>query len=132
MKTSKFGLHYFKKALILNLLGYDIMLDANFKPHLLEVNGRPSIYDEVLDNAVNKPMVEEMFRVVGYHVPKVAAMGNNLFPLSKMFKVKPNLAKNMVYENKFYTKRLNEEDLIKQAIFKEKCERGDWLGDWPN
>lgn len=44
------------------ILGYDVMLDATFCPHLLEVNSRPSVYQELLDEAINQPMVEEIFR----------------------------------------------------------------------
>ena len=54
---TRFGLklhmsHYYDKILSLKryncykLLGYDIMLDSTFRPHLLEVNSRPSVYQE--------------------------------------------------------------------------------------
>ena len=39
------------------------------KPHLLEVNSRPSIYTEPLDLAVNGPLVKELFSIVGFHLP---------------------------------------------------------------
>ena len=55
-----------------NLQGYDILLDDALHPHLLEINNRPSIFTKPVDMAVNKPMVEEMFRLVGYHLPPSA------------------------------------------------------------
>ena len=55
-----------------NLQGYDILLDDALHPHLLEINNRPSIFTKPVDMAVNKPMVEEIFRLVGYHLPPSA------------------------------------------------------------
>ena len=49
--------------------GYDVLLDCHMRPHLLEVNSRPSIYTEPLDLAVNAPLVRELFSLVGFHLP---------------------------------------------------------------
>ena len=63
-----------------------MLLDSHLQAHLLEVNSRPSIYTDVcnngllhlsrnvqvLDMAVNGPLVQEMFQVVGYHLPQEA------------------------------------------------------------
>ena len=49
--------------------GYDVLLDCHMRPHLLEVNSRPSIYTEPLDLAVNAPLVKELFSIVGFHLP---------------------------------------------------------------
>ena len=58
------------KILKLTILsGYDVLLDCHMKPHLLEVNSRPSIYTEPLDLAVNAPLVQELFSIVGFHLP---------------------------------------------------------------
>ena len=115
-----------RKYIINILLGYDVMLDSTFKPHLLEVNAQPSIYNELLDRSVNEPMVQEMFRVVGYHIPRNAAMGENLNRLSQIFNVSPKKVKNMLFESRFYNKTLNEEDRQKQSIFNRKGDR-EWL-----
>jgi tubulin polyglutamylase TTLL4 len=48
------------------------MLDSDLRPHLLEVNTKPQLLPQPLDTAVNKPMVEEMFRLVGFHLPPAA------------------------------------------------------------
>ena len=49
--------------------GYDVLLDCHMRPHLLEVNSRPSIYTEPVDLAVNAPLVRELFSLVGFHLP---------------------------------------------------------------
>ena len=47
------------------LFGFDIFLDADLKPWLLEVNNIPSIHINTIDAFVNRPMVAEMFNIVG-------------------------------------------------------------------
>jgi len=51
------------------LFGYDIMLDNQCHPKLIEINSRPAALSDKLDSFVNRPMVGEMFRIVGYHIP---------------------------------------------------------------
>ena len=51
------------------LLGFDLLLDSNLKVHVIEVNARPQLLDDLVDRAVNRPMIYEMFRIVGYHLP---------------------------------------------------------------
>ena len=47
------------------LFGFDIFLDADLKPWLLEVNNIPSLHINTIDAFVNRPMVAEMFNIVG-------------------------------------------------------------------
>ena len=53
------------------LWGFDVMYDDKLKPWLLEVNNIPSLHINTLDAYVNRPLVAEMFNIVGLHVPKV-------------------------------------------------------------
>ena len=50
-----------------------MMIDNDLKVHMLEVNGRPQLQSAVLDKAVNRPMLGEMLKIVGFHIPKNAA-----------------------------------------------------------
>jgi tubulin polyglutamylase TTLL4 len=52
------------------LFGFDIILDSDLKPWLLEVNISPSLHSSSpLDLAVKGPMIKELFNIVGYHLP---------------------------------------------------------------
>ena len=53
------------------LWGFDVMYDDKLKPWLLEVNNIPSLHINTLDAYVNRPLVAEMFNIVGLHIPKV-------------------------------------------------------------
>jgi len=54
------------------IFGYDILLDSSRNPHLIEINSRPAALSDKLDAFVNRPMVGEMFKIVGYHIPPAA------------------------------------------------------------
>jgi len=105
------------------LLGYDVMLDSALNPHLLEVNTRPSVYMEQLDEAVNQPMVQEMFRLVGYHIPADV----DVDPIKKIINITQTTTNNLVFDDGVYRKILSGKDLDKQFNFDKIKVRDDWV-----
>ena len=99
------------------------MLDSTLNPHLLEVNTRPSVYMELLDEAVNQPMVQEMFRVVGYHLPEDV----DVEAICKMLNITKQTTRHFVFDDGVYRKILSRKDLDKQMIFDKIKERDDWV-----
>lgn len=52
------------------LLGFDIMLDSEYKPWLIEVNISPSLRsDSPLDSSVKSQLIKDMLNIVGYQIP---------------------------------------------------------------
>lgn len=52
------------------LFGFDILLDANLKPWLLEVNISPSLHStSSLDLSVKGPLIRDVFNMARFHVP---------------------------------------------------------------
>eukprot|EP00096_Caligus_rogercresseyi_P013083 TRINITY_DN5740_c0_g1_i1.p1 TRINITY_DN5740_c0_g1~~TRINITY_DN5740_c0_g1_i1.p1 ORF type:complete len:274 (-),score=42.48 TRINITY_DN5740_c0_g1_i1:1082-1903(-) len=54
------------------ILGLDILIDGDLNPHLIEVNSRPALLNDEVDKQVNRPMMDELIRIVGFHVPAVS------------------------------------------------------------
>jgi len=52
------------------LLGFDIMLDENLKPWVLEVNTDPWLFADPIDIDLKSAMIAEMFNIVGFHIPQ--------------------------------------------------------------
>ena len=53
------------------ILGFDIMIDRNFKPWLIEVNQSPSFAtDSPLDYKVKKAVLTDTFRMLNCSVSK--------------------------------------------------------------
>ena len=117
------------------LLGYDMMIDNDLKVHVLEVNGRPQLQSAVLDKAVNRPMLAEILKIVGFHIPKTYPSPRQFiadkFNLGPEYGSKGNSMKHPVnYEFMIYTRVNLEEDNLKQAknIFKDAaCDRDAYL-----
>ena len=56
------------------LFGYDILLDSNLKPWLIEINLSPSLaYDSPLDLKIKANVVKDTFNLIGVQKPGVAA-----------------------------------------------------------
>ncbi|KAA3678226.1 tubulin polyglutamylase TTLL4 [Paragonimus westermani] len=62
--------HCRRRACVHELFGFDILLDENMKPWLLEVNVSPSLHTNTsLDNDVKSEVVTDMFNVAGFRLP---------------------------------------------------------------
>jgi len=61
-----------------NLLGLDIFIDTDYKPHLLEVNTIPSLFinktTEELDLRLKGPIVAETLNICGHHISSGTAV----------------------------------------------------------
>ena len=80
----------------------------------------------VLENqAVNEPMVQEMFRLVGYHIPTNA----ELEPMCQMLNIPLEKAKTLLYKDGVYRKILSKKCLEKQFKFDKIKERGNWIDE---
>lgn len=52
------------------LFGFDVLLDSELKPWLIEVNISPSLHStSPLDLEVKSPLATEVFNIARYHVP---------------------------------------------------------------
>lgn len=53
------------------LFGFDIILDKNLHPWLLEVNISPSLHTKsMLDTNIKGPLVRDMFNIAGFEIPE--------------------------------------------------------------
>uniref|UniRef100_A0A3Q3X3N6 Uncharacterized protein n=1 Tax=Mola mola TaxID=94237 RepID=A0A3Q3X3N6_MOLML len=53
------------------LFGFDIMLDENLKPWILEVNISPSLHSNTaLDVSIKGQMVKDLLNLAGFHIPQ--------------------------------------------------------------
>lgn len=59
-----------RRGCVHELFGFDVLLDENLKPWLLEVNVSPSLHtNSNLDNEVKTEVVTDMFNVAGFRLP---------------------------------------------------------------
>ncbi|CAH8827517.1 unnamed protein product [Trichobilharzia szidati] len=59
-----------RRASVYELFGFDIILDADLKPWLLEVNVSPSLHTNTqLDDEVKTSVVKDMFNLCGFQLP---------------------------------------------------------------
>jgi len=109
------------------LLGYDVLLDRNLNPHLIEVNSIPSLAakPDTIDSYVKNPLVSEMFNIAGFHIPKQIAFKHGAAILDKLAWQHPAL-KPLGHDKRLYTKLLNEEDVEKQESYLD-CDREEYL-----
>ena len=55
-----------------NLLGLDIFIDTELRPHLLEVNTIPSLFinaiSKEIDTRLKAPLIAETLNICGHHI----------------------------------------------------------------
>uniref|UniRef100_A0A6G1SA67 Tubulin polyglutamylase TTLL4 n=1 Tax=Aceria tosichella TaxID=561515 RepID=A0A6G1SA67_9ACAR len=99
------------------LFGFDIILDENFKPWILEVNITPSLKSESnLDTSVKFRVIRDMFNLVGYHLPPPPADQPN--PMTQYENCR------LFFDKRLYTESLTKQDKLKhlkyQKLFKQE------------
>lgn len=97
------------------LFGFDIILDENFKPWILEVNITPSLKSESnLDTSVKFRVIKDMFNLVGYHLPPPPVEQPN--PMASHGECR------LFFDERLYKEMLTKQDKIKhqkyQRLFK--------------
>lgn len=94
------------------LFGFDIILDQEFKPWILEVNITPSLKSESdVDKNVKYKVIRDMFNLVGYNLPPLAPEEQARlagFSDCKLF-----------FDRELYTESLSRRDKMKQQKFQE-------------
>jgi len=105
------------------LFGYDIMLDDHLQPHLIEINSRPAAHSDPLDAFVNRPMVREIFDIVGYHVPASALSTPTRKDIAcKLLGMKVETTSSRLgYNPSIYSRTLDTEDIKKQNLYPRRC-----------
>lgn len=105
------------------LLGFDVLLDENAKPWLLEVNVSPSLQTpSALDTAVKGPLVRDVLNIVGYQVPANlpgAALSRLAAKYSELG------ATHFCQDFRVHDKELSKMERIKQARYSRERDRRD-------
>ncbi|XP_043263469.1 tubulin polyglutamylase TTLL4-like [Colletes gigas] len=104
------------------LLGFDVILDGEFRPWLLEVNVFPSMEtDTTLCGIVKGQLVEDFLNLVGYHVPDLLSE-EELRVLNGIYE-----EKNICFQGQIYSWGLTWEDGKKQYKFRKMAIRELYL-----
>lgn len=106
------------------LYGFDILLDEDYKPWLLEVNTLPSLHtDSYLDVAIKAPLIRNVFNIAGYQLPE------NMTIFQERQLVKEYHCERMRQDKRIYSTTLSSEEIRKQKQFLKSKERVDYVFD---
>ncbi len=107
------------------LFGFDVLLDADFKPWLIEVNISPSLHSSSpLDLDVKSPLATEVFNIVRYHIPNKLPQRAQRQLLQKMGL--EDLEAPLCFDPRVYTRDVSKADRAKQNRIMDSLGDGDW------
>ena len=90
------------------------------------MNNIPSIHINTIDAFVNRPMVAEMFNIVGFHIPKVIAAKHQKAIEDKL-KISRS-EQSLGHDHRVYSRKRNKEDIAKTDQFaRDELCREDYL-----
>jgi len=91
------------------LWGFDVFFDANLKPWLLEVNNIPSLHVNTVDAFVNRPMIAEMFNIIGFQIPRV--LGTKQYTaITKALQLRKEAVPVLGHDHRVFSKLKTKED----------------------
>nr|XP_020443669.1 tubulin polyglutamylase TTLL4 isoform X2 [Monopterus albus] len=103
------------------LFGFDIMLDENLKPWILEVNISPSLHSNTaLDVSIKGQMVRDLLNLAGFHIPQredVVAACSNTSSFTGRERSMPDLSADEKVKRAFYlTQRYADQDFLSTVL----------------
>ncbi|XP_043514349.1 tubulin polyglutamylase TTLL4-like isoform X1 [Frieseomelitta varia] len=104
------------------LFGFDILLDENLKPWLLEVNISPSLQSSsTLDTAIKGPLIKTVFNVAGYQLP-------NTLPAEEAKKLADKYQFDVVCQDyRLHKTVLSYQERVKQSVYTNLKNREEYL-----
>lgn len=100
------------------LFGFDVLLDENLKPWILEVNISPSLHsNSPLDIQIKGGLIKDMLNLAGMRLPDERDVSNN--PASGDFSAHRPLNKYCM-DKRLFTNQLSPDERAKHAYFCQK------------
>ncbi|XP_059161722.1 uncharacterized protein LOC131944866 isoform X2 [Physella acuta] len=99
------------------LFGFDILLDENLKPWILEVNISPSLHsNSPLDVTVKSGMIRDLMNIAGYRLPDERDLRGNVSSDSSGY----NPPNKFCMDKRLFTTQLSPDERAKHAYFCQK------------
>jgi len=125
-----------QRILPFEMVGFDILIDADYKPYVLEINNTPSVAPHTnLENKIKKAMLHDLFTLVDMENKDMSEIPRIV---NEKWKIIQSLPKDHTFisslsSKRFYASRIRDrEDLW--AIVETELEnrrRGQWIRLFP-